>query len=341
MVKIGDKFGNRLAAGKGLNQKGRNKFEKLGLNEEDFVGKTPEEIRAAAREANRQKDNVNIDDPLEAGESNVGQEAGVADPIRQAGKQATSAGQGLTNDSTGFLGGLLGNTKAESESAFGRGLDSRGLSLDAQRIAENPDFNQNTQTLFNDRAAQRTGEVDALFGKGGREQELLGKNLANNIADLDELGVSGTSESSAIGGLLGDFQGRRAAATQQANELSRNEQLGERQDIRSTGLNLAGLRSGESLGESNLGAGLLGQGASGSLGAAGVGVDLQKLGLAGQDAALTQEGADREREFGISQAERTQRLNEEQNFLDNYLRNKGIAKGSDLEKQLMGLLGLE
>jgi hypothetical protein len=263
-----------------------------------------------------------------------------AAPLRDAGNAATASGQDLVGGSMNTLGSLLGSIQGQSNSAFRQGRMAEGLSLGAQNMAENPDFNPATQGLFDQRAQARVGEVDKLFGKGGAEQEQLGRNLADQIANLDELGVSGTSESSMIGKMLGDFQGKKYQATQAANELSRNEQLGERQDIRGAGLNLAGLRSGESLGQSQIGAGLLGTGSSASLGAGNLGSDLQKTGIGANDAALTQEGNAREREAGLQQSERAFDMNIQQQNIDNWLRNQGIAKGSALEKQLMGLLGL-
>lgn len=344
-------FGDKFRKTGTFSQKGLNKWASIGVNDPNAYlkeqglgqGASRAQLKYAFGNAKKNQNNITNpnDNPFEyANLPMQGDPNSAAAPIRDAGNQATASGQDLVSGSMNTLGGLLGSIQGQSNNAFRQGRMAEGLSLGAQDMAENPSFNSQAQALFDQRAQQRMGEVDKLFGKGGAEQEQLGRNLADQIANLDELGVSGTSESSAIGKMLGDFQGRKYQALQQANELSRNEQLGERQDIRGAGLNLAGLRSGESLGQSQIGAGLLGTGSTASLGAGNLGSDLQRTGITANDAALTQEGNAREREAGLQQSERGFQTNLQQNYIDNWLRNQGIAKGSVLEKQLMGLLGI-
>lgn len=334
-----------------FSKKGLNQWASIGINDPTAhlqglglgKGSTGAQLKYAFGNAKKNQNNITNpnDKPFEyTGLPQVGDTNGVGAPLLSAGSAATSSGQNLVGDSMGTLGGILGSIQGQAGSAFGQGRRASGLSLGAQDMAENPNFDPTTQGLFDQRAQQRTSEVDKLFGKGGAEQEQLGRNLADQIANLDELGVSGTTESSTIGKMLGDFQGKKYQAMQQANELSRNEQLGERQDIRGAGLNLAGLRSSESLGQSQIGAGLLGTGSNASLGAGSLGADLQKTGIGASDAGLTQGGNAREREAGLQQSERGFQTNLQQNYIDNWLRNQGIAKGSALEKQLLGLLGL-
>jgi len=311
------KFGDKV--GSIINKSGQTQEEwkaANGITQES----SPEQIRVALQKTKIGTNNIPNakDDPFAFDDlPEQGQPGGVGDPMRQASNQASAQGQGLVGSASNDLSSLLGDLSGRSRDLFNQASDSNSSSLQAQQMAQNPEFNQQTQDFFGGRESKRQSEVDRLFGAGSREQELLGKNLANGVADLDNMGVSGSSQSSVISNLLGDFQGRRAAASQQAGELSRGEQVSERDNIRATGLNLTGLRSGEGTNRQQIGSGLLGQRGQVGIGLGGLGSDLQKVGLGGMDAALTQEGSAREREASLQQGERAQNINEQQQFIDN------------------------
>ena len=341
---FGQNFRNTGAFG----QSGTDLITGLGFNNNDFTSQfnlsqdsTPQEFQLALQNARKGKNNIADPsaDPFAFSDlPTVGQEGGIGQGLRNIGNQAAGQGQGFSGASGANLEGLLGNLGGKGESLFGQSGQSNQLSLNAQQLAENPELNAQGNQFFKSREDSRRSQVDNLFGKGSREQELLGKNLANDIANLDELGVSGSSEASTISNLLGDFQGRRANAQIQADELSRNERLGERQDIRGAGLNIAGLRSGESLGRQQIGSGLLGQQSQTAQGLGSIGNDLQKLGLTGLDASLTQEGNAREREASLQQGEAAFNTNLQQQYIDNILRNKTFKSQKEMEDFLRGQL---
>lgn len=255
-----------------------------------------------------------------------------------AGGQGVGFGQGSLRDLLGQAGGAFGGQQVFSDAA-------RQGSLAAEQQAFKPQIDEG---LFNQRKQERIGEVNQIFGEGGAARDQLARNLANEVADLDALGVSGTSEQGVISNLIGDFARQRGAALQQAGELSRNEQLGERQDVRGLGADIAGLRTQESLGRGGLAQQFLGQGADigQNIGALGlgqqqVGADLAKTGLGGLGQGVGFDIQQRGQEAELQQGEEAFRQNQAITARDIARRGQQDKYNKFIEQLLLGQLGLD
>lgn len=238
------------------------------------------------------------------------------------GPEATDFTSNLPEVSTGpldqFLGGVQGavsNTQNRAEQGFNAARNFQQQGLD-------PRFTQAGQQFLDAGAQQRLADANQLFGEGGAAREQLSKELANSIADIDALGVSGTSQNDVIGGLLGNFQRAKADAIRQANELSRGEAVNERNRLGET----AGVFAGQEL--------------TGATNQSNIASDLLRTGVTGADALLARQLQNRGQEAEIQQGQKAFDINTFQQFLDNARFNTNQRRNQQLNQMLQDALGV-
>lgn len=242
---------------------------------------------------------------------------------------AVNQGMNNSNSGVGILGGILGQTG----SALGKRDNLENQSLAATRgfenTAMNPTLSAGNQQYINTGLADRLAANAQNFGEGGAARDMLGRNLADSVANLDALGVSGTSEASTISNLLGNFQRDKAGADAAAREASRGELTAERNRVSGLGQQFATNNQQAGLQQGSLQNQLLGIGqdigsSTGTIGnqQASIGADLGKTGISGLDAALGRDIQNRGQEAEIQQGQLAFDMNAWQKFLDNYRQNQ-------------------
>lgn len=237
------------------------------------------------------------------------------------GEEATDFTSNLPGVSTGPLNQFLGNVQGAATGAQNRAAAGFNTARNFQQQGIDPRFTQAGQQFLDAGAQQRLADANQLFGEGGAAREQLSKELANSIADIDALGVSGTSQNDVITGLLGNFQRAKADAIRQSNELSRQEAVNERNRLS----DVSGVFAGQEL-----------QSAGGQ---AALAADLLGTGVSGADALLARQLQNRGQEAEIQQGQKAFDINVAQQFLDNLRFNQNAKRNQQYNNYLQELLG--
>ena len=237
---------------------------------------------------------------------------------RQLGSQVQGQGEGALVD-------LLGTTLNEYGERTGIEGDARNRFLSQSESAIDPRFNANQQAFLDQGLNTRMADVNRFYGSPqgpGREQ--LAKNLAYNVADLDQLGVGGTSAGNVIGTTLSNFNRDYASATQQANELSRGESVGERNRIAGAYDTAAGRNLQDAASQGQMRGNLLGigRGIGSDLTSSGaqrqqIATELAKLGITADTGATDLDMRQRQLEAELQQGEKAFQTDLTQQAIDN------------------------
>ena len=285
--------------------------------------------------------------PTVGGENSSG--SGIRNQANQINQQAQSAIQGgsaLSGAGVDILKGLLGQIGGEVQNI---GTTRASDRLGATRFEEgalDPRLSQGTQDFLSVQAEARLADAREAFGEGGAAQKQLAKDLSFGVADIDQFGVSGTSEANLLRGLIGNFNESKAAAIRDANETSRLQEQGERNALRDLSQSFAGNRLSSANAANQALSNLLGLsvGAGGDILQGGIaqqniGTNLANLGLEGLSTSLTQDRADRTLEAELQQGEKAFQTDLLQQFLDNERISKEIKRNKNLENILKEVLG--
>jgi hypothetical protein len=270
---------------------------------------------------------------------------GLRDTASNLGNQANqSFGSGAASQTFGenSLAGLLGNVSSEYG---GRAADEYGArlrSLQQQGQAIDPTLGVGSQRFLQEGQDQRMNAINQFYGAGGPAREQLARNLASNIAGLDQLGVGGTGEGAVLGNTISNFNRDYAQATQAAQEASRGEALGERNRVAGTygdfaGKNLSDAQSTGALRGNLLG---LGRNIGSDLTSSGaqrqaIGAELAKLGLSAESTGLSTDLAQRQLEAELQQGEKAFQTDLTQQQIDNERIRRAIQQNKRLQKYLM------
>lgn len=300
---------------------------------------------AKTKAANTAPNNISKD-PYEPEVSDVVNEnvapiVNQANQIGQAGKQLLGSGNQNIGEGTSILKDVLGTGLNEyGDRAAIEGQARTGFQ-DYTQGAIDPTLSANAQQFLDQGSQQRMANINNLYGEGGPERSRLAKELAYNVADLDQLGVGGTTEAALIGDTIGNFQDRRYQAMQQADELSRQEAVGERGRVAGESSTAAGRSLQDAMGQGQLQGNLLGIGKDIGTGLTSAGAnqqaiaaELSKLGITGGLGALAEGRAQQGQDVEIDQGIHSYNRDLEQRRIDNENARKDRKRLQEIEDQL-------
>lgn len=270
---------------------------------------------------------------------------GLRDTAANLGNQANQSftqGGGSQTFGENSLAGLLGTSLSEYSNRAGDEYGARLRSLMQQGQAIDPTLGAGSQRFLQEGADARNASIDRFYGAGGPAREQLARNLASNIADLDQLGVGGTSEGAVLGNTISNFNRDYANAAMAAQEASRGEALGERNRVAGTYADFAGKNLSDAQTTGALRGNLLGLGrnigsdltSSGAQRQA-IGAELAKLGLSAESTGLSTDLAQRQLEAELQQGEKSFQTDLTQQALDNQRIAEAIRRNKQLQDQLM------
>lgn len=266
---------------------------------------------------------------------------GTAGQISEAGQQLLGEGNQTINSGVGTLKGILGTGLNEYGDRAAIEGQARGGFQSQTQGAIDPRFSRAGQQFLDQGANQRVADINSLYGEGGPARSQLAKDLAYNVADLDQLGVGGTTEAATIGNTLTNFQNNRLGALQQANELSRQEAVGERGRVASENSTAAGRSLSDALAQGQMQGNLLGLGKDIGTGLTSAGsnqqaiaAELSKLGLTGSLGALAEGRAQQGQDIEIDQGINSYNRDLEQRRIDNENARRNQKKLEEIEKDL-------
>lgn len=270
--------------------------------------------------------------------------------LSQSGQQLAQGGQTLGTGISDLLG-----TRSDVSGQAGQEAQIREQALNElqqlQRQALSPTLDREQRALFQQRADERRAEIQGMEG---------------NLVDAFQRGRASDSAQLAAQGVLDSTSGENVAAererrlgqdiyglTQQANELSRQEQLAERSRIGQTAGQFGQLQGLQAAQTGDILSNLLGTQASiganvGQLGLGqqGIGAELGKLGISGLGTAGELGLQSRGQEADLQQSELSTRLlgnqlglQNIQSFLNQQLGRKATKQEMDYFNQLMGQMG--
>ena len=272
---------------------------------------------------------------------------GTAGQISEAGKQLLGEGNQTINSGVGTLKGILGTGLNEYGDRAAIEGQARGGFQSQTQGAIDPRFSQAGQQFLDQGANQRLADINSLYGEGGPARSQLAKDLAYNVADLDQLGVGGTTEAATIGNTLTNFQNNRLGALQQANELSRQEAVGERGRVASENSTAAGRSLSDALAQGQMQGNLLGLGKDIGTGLTSAGsnqqaiaAELSKLGLTGSLGGLAEGRAQQGQDYEIDQGTDAYNKSIQQQRIDNARIAEDRKRLQELEKQLQSQYGI-
>lgn len=278
---------------------------------------------------------------------NIAPIMGTAGQISEAGQQLLGEGNQTINSGVGTLKGILGTGLNEYGDRAAIEGQARGGFQSQTQGAIDPRFSQAGQQFLDQGANQRVADINSLYGEGGPARSQLAKDLAYNVADLDQLGVGGTTEAATIGNTLTNFQNNRLGALQQANELSRQEAVGERGRVASENSTAAGRSLSDALAQGQMQGNLLGLGKDIGTGLTSAGsnqqviaAELSKLGLTGSLGGLAEGRAQQGQDVEIDQGIDSYNRSIQQQIIDNTRIAEDRKKLQELEKQLQSQYGI-
>ena len=304
--------------------------------------------RTAGGNPMREDNQSGINDPGVGTTTNVGQVTDQAGALGGQGSQMTNTGAGLVGQGavaqSQFLPQVqqnVGQSQGIRDLFMSNMMGNQGVAYDPSQI-----LNAQRQAFFDPLAEQRMQDVNTFFGEGSRAQEDLAKQLANTVTDFDELGVSGTSEASALGDVIGDFATARANALLNTGEQNRSELIDERNRLSGLAGQFSGQGAQGSLGFQQAVNQLLGTGGDIGQGISSTGANLANIGVNAQGAsnqALLGAGeldlAGRNQEMDRQQAEQIMDKNFFQQFIDNLFNQRQFRRGNRVQDDLMSQLG--
>lgn len=213
---------------------------------------------------------------------------------------------------------------------------------DLQRQALSPELDPEQRQFFQDRADSRRMEVMSRFDEGGDINQVFQKQRGVDVADLAASGVlDSTTGSNTLGYRDAQLGGLANQLFGDANELSRQELLGERTGIRDTATQFGGLQAGQSQAAGNLFNSLLGTsntaaGTAGQLGNASIANQIQALLGSGQ-LGLDSRGLEADlqlAEQGQTNANRAQGFDMIQAWLNNRFNRKQGREAAQIQQDL-------
>lgn len=290
---------------------------------------------------------------LGLGGVNAGQQGFAA---TQAGQKAFDLGQKeITNagEQVGNIRPSVQNTIDRIKTQIGQRSGQEQTELGQLQSLQQRALDPTVDSSFGTEAERRRQEIEKRFALGGASQQQFGRDLANSLADLAASGqTSGTTAANALARLTTDFGSKRAEQLFAADELSRQQELDERQAIRGSAGQFGGIRSGLAGQQASLINDLIGREQAGTQQLAGLaelegqlGIQRSSLGSGqfGQGANLTGTGFDalnkalglgletRGQEASLQLAQQQQREQARQGILD-------LLRRKDLDKQQKELL---
>lgn len=279
----------------------------------------------------------------------IEQLTGAASNLLGAGSQTLQQGGNLVGSS---VQNLLGTQQQIQGASSGAGVDratAQQQLQELQRQALSPELSPDQRALFQQRADERLSEVNSL------EENLFDAYQRQDASNAAQLAAKGVLDSTTGSNTMAETSRRLGldlnALTQQANELSRQEQLGERQRIGETATQFGGLQAQQASSAGDLLANLLGQqaGIGGNigqlgLGQQGIGAELSQAGLSGMGTAGQLGLAARGQEADLQQAELSTRIMGDQTQLQNIqsllnqiLGRKATRQGMEYQDALMNM----
>lgn len=251
-------------------------------------------------------------------------------------------GNSIQGQGESALTGLLGTTLNEYGERTNLEGQARNRFLDQSQQAIDPTLSGQQQGFLDQGLQTRMGDVNRFYGGASSPgREALAKNLAYNVADLDQLGVGGTSEGATIGTTLSNFNRDYATATQQANELSRGETVAERGRVAGAYDSAAGRNLQDATQQGAMRGQLLGQGRQigGDLTSSGaqrqaLAAELGKLGLSGGAQSLELDMKQRQLEAELQQGEKAFQTDLVQQQIDNERIRRDRRRTNQINNQL-------
>lgn len=200
-------------------------------------------------------------------------------------------GAGQNNPYMDNAANALFQNVASSQTGAGLAVQDRESALqevqNLQRQALAPELDPETRQFFQDRADARTAEIMSRFDEGGDINQIFGKQRGVDLADLASRGVlDSTTGENTLANRDAQLAGLANQLFGDANELSRQELLGERTGIRDTATQFGNIQAGQSQSAGNLFNALLGTGST----AAGTAGQLGNASIANQIQALLNSG---------------------------------------------------
>lgn len=267
--------------------------------------------------------------------------------FKQQGQEAYDKGNQVSSQGEGALTNLLGTTLNEYGQRTGIESEARNRFLNQTEQAIDPRLSGQQQAFLDLGANTRRADIERFYGAPGSPgRNQLAKDLAYNVADLDQLGVGGTSEGALLASTLSSFNKNYADSLMRANELSRGEAVNERGRVASAydtaaGRNLQDAQS-QQQGRANLLG--LGRGIGGDLTSAGaqrqqLAATLGKLGLDATASGLDNDMKQRQLEAELQQGEKAFQTDLTQQQIDNERirrdRRRANAINSQLQKKYL------
>jgi hypothetical protein len=262
------------------------------------------------------------------------------------GDMLSTIGAGQSNPFMQNAGQTLFENAQTAQQGAGFAAQDRDAALQEvqslQRQALSPELDPAQRQFFQDRADARRNEIMTRFDEGGDINQVFAKQRGVDVADLESMGVlDSTTGSNTLGYRDAQLGGLANQLFGDASELSRQELLGERGDIRDTATQFGGLQAGQSQAAGNLFNSLLGTanqaaGTAGQLGNASIANQIQAL-LGGGQLGLDSRGLEADLQLaqqGQTNANRAQGFDMIQAWLDRRFNRQQGKAASELQRQL-------